>query len=57
MLITGERHLQLVLSEYVDHFKAHRPHQTLRQNPPAGASTRPSWARMSGSCDGTGSAA
>ena len=36
MLITGERHLQLVLSQYVDHFNVHRPHRTLRQNPPAG---------------------
>jgi putative transposase len=36
MLITGERHLQLVLSQYVDHFNVHRPHRTPRQNPPAG---------------------
>jgi putative transposase len=36
MLITGERRLRLVLSEYVDHFNVHRPHRTLRQNPPAG---------------------
>ena len=34
MLITGERHLWLVLSEYVDH--VHRPHRTLRQSPPFG---------------------
>jgi hypothetical protein len=25
MLITGERHLRLVLGEYVDHYNAHRP--------------------------------
>ena len=36
MLITGERHLRLVLSEYVDHYNGHRPHRTLNQNPPAG---------------------
>jgi hypothetical protein len=36
MLITGERHLRLVLSEYTDHYNVHRPHRTLRQSPPAG---------------------
>jgi putative transposase len=36
MLIISERHLQLILSEYADHYNAHRPHRTLRQNPPAG---------------------
>jgi transposase InsO family protein len=36
MLITGERHLRLVLSDYVDHCDTHRPHRTLQQNPPAG---------------------
>src|SRR5215472_1998567 len=36
MLITGERHLQLVLSEYTDHYNAHRPHRALQQDPPAG---------------------
>ena len=36
MLITGERHLRLVLSEYVDHYNCHRPHRTLHQNPPSG---------------------
>ena len=35
MLITCERHLRLVLGEYADHYNAHRPHRTLRQNPPA----------------------
>jgi putative transposase len=29
MLITGERHLLLVLGEYVDHCNFHRPHRTL----------------------------
>ena len=36
MLITGERHLQLVLGEYADHYNTHRPHRALYQNPPAG---------------------
>jgi putative transposase len=36
MLITGERHLSLILSEYVDNYNAHRPHRTLQQNPPTG---------------------
>ena len=36
MLITGERHLRLVLSEYVDHYNCHRPHRALQQGPPAG---------------------
>ena len=36
MLITGERHLRLVLSEYIDHYNTHRPHRTLQQGPPAG---------------------
>jgi putative transposase len=41
MLITGERHLRLVLSEYVDHYNSHRPHRTLQQNPPAGRAHPP----------------
>jgi putative transposase len=36
MLITGERHLRLVLDEYADHYNAHRPHRALQQGPPAG---------------------
>ena len=36
MLITGERHLQLVLNEYVEHYNVHRPHRTLCHSPPAG---------------------
>jgi hypothetical protein len=34
--ITGQRHVQLVLSEYVDHYNPHRPHRALQQDPPAG---------------------
>jgi putative transposase len=36
MLITGERHLHLILSEYIEHYNAHRPHRALQQSPPAG---------------------
>jgi hypothetical protein len=36
MLITGERHLRLVLGEYVEHYNGHRPHRPLCQSPPAG---------------------
>ena len=36
MLISGERHLRLVLDEYTDHYDSHRPHRALQQNPPAG---------------------
>jgi putative transposase len=41
MLITGERHLQLVLDEYIDHYNSHRPHRSLQQSPPAGRSHQP----------------
>jgi putative transposase len=41
MLITGERHLRLVLSEYADHYNVHRPHRTLCQSPPAGRERPP----------------
>ena len=36
LLITGPRHLDVVLREYVQHFNAHRPHRSLDQRPPAG---------------------
>src|SRR6476646_4127505 len=36
MLITGPRHLNVVLREYVQHLNTHRPHRSLRQCPPAG---------------------
>jgi hypothetical protein len=35
MLITGERHLRLVLGEYADHYNLHRPHRALQQATPA----------------------
>jgi hypothetical protein len=41
MLITGERHLRLVLSEYAEHYNVHRPHRTLCQSPPAGRERPP----------------
>jgi len=33
-LILGERHLALVLREYVAHYNGHRPHQSRQQRPP-----------------------
>jgi putative transposase len=36
MLIGGERHLRLVLGEYIDHYNTHRPHRALQQHPPDG---------------------
>jgi putative transposase len=41
MLITGERHLRLVLGEYADHYNSHRPHRALQQGPPAGRPLQP----------------
>jgi putative transposase len=35
-LITGPRHLDLVLREYMQHYNAHRPHRSLQQRPPEG---------------------
>jgi putative transposase len=35
MLITGERHLRLILDEYADHYNTHRPHRALHQDSPA----------------------
>lgn len=34
LLITGPRHLEAVLAEYVDHYNVHRPHRALQQRPP-----------------------
>jgi len=36
MLTTGERHLRLILSQYIDHDNGHRPHRSLQQSPPGG---------------------
>jgi putative transposase len=34
ILILGERHLTLVLREYLIHYNGHRPHQSRLQRPP-----------------------
>ena len=34
VLILGEQHLRNVLAEYTQHCNGHRPHQSLRQEPP-----------------------
>jgi transposase InsO family protein len=37
LMITGPRHLAAVLQEYLAHYNTHRPHRSLHQQPPAGA--------------------
>ncbi|MFE6806290.1 integrase core domain-containing protein [Streptomyces sp. NPDC057681] len=37
ILITGERHLRLVVDEYADHHNEHRPHRSLGQRSPDSA--------------------
>ncbi|MFI0772624.1 integrase core domain-containing protein [Streptomyces sp. NPDC021218] len=34
ILITGERHLRLIVSEYAEHYNRHRPHRSLGQRAP-----------------------
>jgi hypothetical protein len=34
ILVVGERHLALVLREYLIHYNGHRPHQSRLQRPP-----------------------
>jgi transposase InsO family protein len=41
-LILGDRHLDLVLREYLIHYNGHRPHQSRQQRPPE-TETQPSW--------------
>ena len=56
MLITGRRHLAVVLREFVEHYNTHRPHRSLDQHPPAGPLPRPA-ERPFGRYDETASAA
>ena len=46
LLITGARHLGLVLHEYLEHYNTHRPHRSLDQHPPAGRTPPPSGATV-----------
>ena len=46
MLITGPRHLTVVLQEYIEHYNTHRPHRSLHQHPPTGATPPPSRATV-----------
>ena len=46
LLITGPRHLTLVLQEYIEHYNTHRPHRSLHQQPPTGATSPPSRAAL-----------
>jgi putative transposase len=46
MLITGPRHLTQVLQEYIEHYNTHRPHRSLHQQPPTGATPPPSRAAL-----------
>jgi transposase InsO family protein len=42
VLIFGDRHLDGVLVEYLDHYNGHRPHRSLQQCPPDGREQRSS---------------
>jgi transposase InsO family protein len=42
LLITGPRHLAVVLREFVEHYNSHRPHRSLDQHPPTGRTPPPS---------------
>ena len=46
LLITGPRHLAVVLEEYVEHYNTHRPHRSLDQHPPAGRTPPPAGATV-----------
>jgi len=41
MLVLGRRHLETVLSEYVEHYNSHRPHRSLSQRSPSPVGTTP----------------
>ena len=57
LLITGPRHLDVVLREYTQHYNAHRPHRSLRSAARPRAALHHAPARPSGRYDETGSAA
>ena len=46
LLITGPRHLAVVLRDYIEHYNTHRPHRSLDQHPPAGRTPPPSGATV-----------
>jgi putative transposase len=46
LLITGPRHLAVVLQEYLEHYNMHRPHRSLHQRAPAGRIPPPSAAAV-----------
>ncbi|HSU09268.1 MAG TPA: integrase core domain-containing protein [Pseudonocardia sp.] len=56
LLITRPRHLTLVLQEYIEHYNTHRPHRSLHQQPPTGATPPPPTAALD-CCDEIDSAA
>ena len=41
MMIASERHLRLVLGEYVGHYNTHPLHRAVHQEPPAGRDRLP----------------
>jgi putative transposase len=41
LLITGPRHLAVVLQEYLEHYNTHRPHRSLQQRPPTRSAPPP----------------
>ncbi|MHB1518625.1 MAG: integrase core domain-containing protein, partial [Acidimicrobiales bacterium] len=41
MFILGRRHLDAVLTEYVEHYNSHRPHRSLDQRAPSALDTPP----------------
>ena len=56
LLLTRPRHLAAALHDYVQRYNAHRPHRSLHQHPPAGA-TPHAPQQQSNRCDQTDSAA
>ena len=46
LLITGPRHLAVVLRQYIEHYNTRRPHRSLDQHPPAGRTPPPSEATV-----------